>query len=404
MAKIFLIGVPPGDQLDEMARLVAGGCSAVVASDRYRELAAGLCDDVVPMTPIADAFAVLEERLAEVNVAVLASGDPLFFGIGRTLLKRFGPERLQIIPAVSSMQYGCAKFKEMWDDATLLSFHGRKEENIAARIMNHAKVFCFTDRQNSPTAIAQALVDKCREIGDAELLIGYTVWVGENLGQADEKITQGSLLEIASGEFSDLNVMLLKRPARQPGKPIFGLQENEISHSRGLITKDEVRAATLHRLRLPGQGVFWDVGSGSGSVAIEAARLNPELMVFAIERQAEELANIRANCKNFGVYNLSIIDGTAPQALAQLPDPDRVFVGGSGGNLAGIIATAAKRLKTNGRLVVNGVIEPTRKAAPELLHKAGLVVSISEITVSRQTYPAGEKTDMNPIAIMVGEI
>ena len=403
MYKIFLIGVPPGDQLGAAERHLVSACGCVVSSERYHQLAAELHHDLLPMNPIQETFGTIEERLASMDVAVLASGDPLFFGIGRTLINRFGPERLEIIPALSAMQYACGRFKETWDDAVLLSFHGRRDDTLAARIMRHVKVFCFTDRTNSPAVIAQAVIDTCRAIEDDELLAAYTVWVGENLGQADEKITRGGLAEIAPGEFSDLNVMLLSRPVLQGSEPIFGLPEKEISHSRGLITKDEVRAATLHQLRLPAQGVFWDIGAGSGSISLEAARLNPELTIYAVERHPDELANIRANCRKFGAYNITIIAGVAPQALFNLPDPDRVFVGGGGGNLAGIIATVATRLKDDGRVVVNGVIEKTRTAAPRLLHDQGLQVSITEITIRRSKYPAGDQTTMNPIAIMVGK-
>ena len=404
MYKIFLIGVPPGDQLGKMERMVAAGCSCMVASDRYHELAAELCDDVVPMTPIADAFAAIDERLAEANVAVLASGDPLFFGIGRTLLKRYGSHRLQIIPAVSSMQYACARFKEMWDDATLLSFHGREAAGVAAKVMTHDKVFCFTDRTNSPAMVARAMLDACTAIGDDVLASGYTVWVAENLGGDDERVTCGTLDEIAGQSFADLNVMLLKRPVREAVTDIaFGLGEDDIHHSRGLITKDEVRAASLHQLRLPKRGVLWDIGAGSGSVGLEAARLCPDLQVFAIERNPEELQNIRANCRKFAVYNLIVIDGAAPAALEELPAPDRVFIGGSGGSLAAIIEQAASRLPQGGRLVVNGVIEKTKRDAPVLLHEQGLNVTISEITVQRRSFPENSIKNMNSIAIMVGE-
>ncbi|MDH4322412.1 MAG: bifunctional cobalt-precorrin-7 (C(5))-methyltransferase/cobalt-precorrin-6B (C(15))-methyltransferase, partial [Desulfobulbaceae bacterium] len=129
----------------------------------------------------------------------------------------------------------------------------------------------------------------------------------------------------------------------------------------------------------------------------------PGLQVFAVERNPEELANIRANCRKFAVYNLTVVEGEAPAPLAGLPDPDRVFVGGSGGNLAEIVNHAASRLPKGGRLVVNGVIEKTKTAAPPLMLAAGLTVTISEITVQRRRFPEEAITKMNSIAIMVGE-
>ncbi len=118
----------------------------------------------------------------------------------------------------------------------------------------------------------------------------------------------------------------------------FGLTEDSIQHSRGLITKNEVRAATLHQLQLPRKGVFWDIGAGSGSLSIEAARANPHLTVYAIEHKEEELENIKNNIVKFGCYNIVPIFGRAPEALVALPDPDRVFIGGSSGSLPDIVA------------------------------------------------------------------
>ena len=184
--------------------------------------------------------------------------------------------------------------------------------------------------------------------------------------------------------------------------PVFGLEEREISHSRGLITKNEVRAAVIHALRLPRQGVFWDIGAGSGSVSVEAARLSADLQVFAIEKNAEQLDHIRHNRETFCSANIEVIAGEAPEALAQLPDPDRVFVGGSGGNLARILAAAAGRLKDGGSIVVNAVLAKTGEEAPGRLCSLGLAVEISRITVERQRYPALEINRFNPISLIVG--
>ncbi len=404
MFSIQLIGVSPGAALDARQREIVNRCGCVVASSRHKPLLGDCGLEIIPIAPVAQTLATVAERLVEKDVAVLASGDPLFFGIGRTLIAKFGAERVVVHPALSSLQAACARFGEPWDDIFILSLHGREAAGVAARVMAHDKVFCFTDRVNSPEMVARTVLEVCKGIGDDQLAAGYTVFVAENLGQDDERITCGTLTEIAGKGFADLNVMLLKKPAGAvKSKIAFGLREEEIDHSRGLITKSEVRAATLHQLRLPRSGVLWDVGAGSGSVGLEAARLCPGLQVFAIERNPMELANIRANCRKFAVYNLTVIAGEAPAALAGLPDPDRVFVGGSGGNLAEIVNHAASRLPVNGRLVVNGVIDKTKTEAPPLMHEAGLTVTISEIVVQRQRFPEKSIKKMNSIAIMVGE-
>ncbi|MEW6593472.1 MAG: precorrin-6y C5,15-methyltransferase (decarboxylating) subunit CbiE [Thermodesulfobacteriota bacterium] len=402
MSRIWLIGIAPGSGLSEAQRALVARCGCVVASSRHRPLVEGLGIEVLPIAPVEQALAAVAERLEQTEVAVLASGDPLFFGIGRTLISRFGREHVEIQPALSALQLACARFGEPWDDLGVVSLHGRPAGELGARLLPQQKVFCFTDRENSPALVAQALLAACENLGDSELAASYTVRVAENLGLPDERLHVGTLAEIAARDFGDLNVMLLARPEREGNIPLFGLCEGEIAHSRGLITKDEVRAATIHGLRLPAAGVLWDIGAGSGSVSIEAARLAPGLRVYAVERNESELDNIRANCRTFGVYNVTVVAGAAPEALQELPDPDRVFVGGSGGNLAAIIEHAARRLKEGGTIVVNGIIPVTKEQAPALLHRAGLEVTISEISVSRRGYPAGEETTMNPIAIMVG--
>jgi precorrin-6Y C5,15-methyltransferase (decarboxylating) len=400
--RVQLIGIAPGSVLSEEQRACVTRCGCVVASSRHCPLVEGLGVEVLPITPVEQTLAAVAERLGRTEVAVLASGDPLFFGIGRTLISRLGAERVVVHPALSSLQLACARFGEPWDDLAVVSLHGRPLGELGGRLLPQQKVFCFTDRENSPARVAQTLLAACENLGDGDLAASYTVRVAENLGLPDERLHVGTLAEIAARDFGDLNVMLLSRPERAAALPAFGLCEAEIAHSRGLITKDEVRGATLHALRLPAAGVLWDIGAGSGSVSIEAARLAPGLRVYAVERSEAERANIRANCRTFGAYNLTVVAGSAPEALAGLPDPDRVFVGGSGGNLAAIIDHAARRLKDGGTIVVNGVIAATKEQAPALLHRAGLEVTISEISVSRRGYPAGEETTMNPIAIMVG--
>ncbi len=402
MSRVQLIGIAPGSGLGEEQRALVARCGCVVASSRHRPLVEDVGIEVLPIAPVEQALAAVVERLDRMEVAVLASGDPLFFGIGRTLISRLGAERVVVHPALSSLQLACSRFGEPWDGLDVVSLHGRPLGELGGRLLPRAKVFCFTDRVNSPAAVVQALLAACANLDDPELAASYTVRVAENLGLPDERLHTGSLSAIAAQEFGDLNVMLLTRPERATNLPLFGLHEPEITHSRGLITKDEVRAATLHSLRLPPAGVLWDIGAGSGSVGIEAARLSSDLRVYAVERNESERANIRANCRTFGAYNISVVAGTAPAVLAGLPDPDRVFVGGSGGNLAAIVDHVAPRLTPGGRLVVNGVTDATKEQAPALLHQAGLQVTINEISVSRRSFPVGEEKRMHPIAIMVG--
>ncbi len=181
----------------------------------------------------------------------------------------------------------------------------------------------------------------------------------------------------------------------------FGLTEDEISHSRGLITKNEVRAVTLHQLQLPRQSIFWDIGAGSGSISIEAARTNPRLTVYAVEHKEEELHNIKENIRRYGCFNVIPVSGRAPEVLANLPAPDRVFIGGSSGSLADIVRLVAGRLTADGRLVINGVIKKTITTAPQYMREAGFTVTRSVINVSRKS-KNNTVQNFNPITIMAG--
>lgn len=353
---------------------------------------------MVEIVPLAHSCAAIQEALRVGDVVVLASGDPLFFGIGRRLMAEFGTARVEFQPGLSALQEAASLFKLPWDDAALFSLHGRQHDHIPGLLLPQAKAFILTDQENSPQRLAAKLLAYLRLIGADTT--PYQLLVVENIGNERQRVVSGGLAEIAEQDFARLNIMCLLGPGAQRANNL-GLEEDHIQHSRGLITKDEVRAITLHKLRLPRQGVFWDVGAGSGSIAIEAARLNPGLTIYAIERKAAELVNIKANIRRFACFNIVPVAGMAGEVLGQLPVPQRVFVGGNGGQLAEIIRQSGQRLGPGGRLVVNGVIAPTIAAAPDLLRQQGLRVSMTKVEINR-TGENGQEVTLNPITIMVG--
>lgn len=425
MSKLILIGVGP-DGPTKAGRAALQGAQCVFTAARHQKMLADLPCDILPISPLGQALNQIAERLLHHDVAILASGDPLFFGIGRSLCARFGAEKLTIHPTVSSMQLAFAHFKEPWENAIFMSLHGRRKpqfpeqlaqseaeesrrvrgwaQNLLASLLTQRAVFLFTDPHNRPTAIAATIGHQLKEIGLNEA--HCRIMVAEELGSANERITHGTPETIAAQHFADLNVMIIRLTTQDKAAAdcSFGLTETEIAHSRGLITKSEVRAAILHRLRLPHTGVFWDIGAGSGSVSIEAARLCPGLSVFAIERHSDEQANIVANRRTFKLAKLHLICGPAPASLTDLPNPDRVFIGGSGGELASIVETVSQRLTPGGILVASAVIASTRENAPRLFHQHGLRVETTTISISRNTYPPAINgpISMNPITIITG--
>jgi precorrin-6Y C5,15-methyltransferase (decarboxylating) len=405
MYKLFVLGLADAELTGEQQTILSE-CALLVGATRFAPLVAHLPGRFLEITPLTAAIAAIRAALQQSDVAVLAGGDPLFYGIGRRLLDEFPRDSVRIYPALSSMQRACALFQMSWDDAAITSLHGRTRNHIPGVILGHEKNLLFTDAENSPDKIAAQLLDYLQMIGETELPATIKMFVAEDIGLPTEKLFCGTLLEGCRRRFSSLNILCLLIPSkREHGFSrypyLFGLSEDSIQHSRGLITKNEVRAASLHQLQLPSTGILWDIGAGSGSLSIEAARANPELTVYAIEHKEEELDNIKNNIVKFRCYNIVPVFGRAPQALADLPTPDRVFIGGSSGSLAEIIGLLEHRLDPAGRLVINGVIDRTVRQAPQLMLEHGFSVATSVIKVTR-TEPDGRTLDFNPITIMTG--
>lgn len=381
------------------------GCQVVVVSSRFRELLQqglfrSLPDKIISMTPLDEAIERVRENLACGDVAVLASGDPLFFGIGRRLIEDFGQERVKIYPAASAIQHAFARFGLPWEKAAFVSLHGRSHENCLGMLLAHPFTAVLTDNVNRPEIISEELL---QFLGDNASR--YSVHVGENLGMKNERCVSGSLWKIAGETFGGLCCLLLVRQpqtAENAGSG-FGLSEGVIVHSRGLITKNEVRAAALHALAIPANSIMWDVGAGSGSVGLEAARMQRDILVYAVEKHQEQQHNILQNIRKYDVLNLKIIKGEAPERLSGLPRPHRIFIGGSGGNLQEIVRHCVQCLLPGGRIVVAAVLERTLEEAPELLYRHGLSVEMSRIAVQRTSYPDGAQKAFNPITIIVGD-
>ena len=332
-------------RLLEEAEVLLGpeGCAALVppAIAGRLEASTGL-DDLVERI----------ERHAGKRVVVLASGDPLFYGTARYVCGRLGKDRFEVVPHVSSMQLAFARVKEGWEEAFLATLSGQSIERVIDRVRGSDTVGLFTSDEWPPSAVARALLD--------EGIDSFQAYVCENLGSPDERVTQGSLADIARDSFGPLNVMILVRqsrapvPAGQAGTRLFGNPDDCFLQSRpkrGLLTPAEVRSLALAELGLRESSVVWDVGAGSGSVALEAARIARDGVVHAIEMDPDDHRLITANAERFGVTNLSAVLGRAPEAWAALPDPDAVYVGGSGRDVAMLCEEAWKRLKPGGRLV-----------------------------------------------------
>jgi precorrin-6Y C5,15-methyltransferase (decarboxylating) len=331
----------------------------------------------------------LKARDRKLKTVVLATGDPLFYGVGRVLLEAFSPAELRFVPHVSSVALAFAALKETWHDACVVSVHGRPLTKLLPALeRRERKIAIFTDVDNHPAAIARLLCEQ-------GLGSDYVLCVCENLGGDEERITRWAPADLTEANFAPLNLVVLlaeseacHQPeaqatgqaarqnwshASQAELPLLGLPEAALQHrggaERGLITKRAVRVQAICELELHPGDVLWDVGAGSGSVAIEAARLAPSLDVYAIEKAPEQL---RENLQRFDLTNIHLIDGIAPEVLADLPNPDAVFVGGSGGRLTAILEHATHRLNSGGRLVVSCIAIETLSHTWNWLSERGL--------------------------------
>jgi precorrin-6Y C5,15-methyltransferase (decarboxylating) len=277
---------------------------------------------------------------------VLASGDPLCYGIGASLRRYFPAETLEVIPAPSAFQLAFAALAEPWHEAALLSAHARPLAEVVAGVLAAPKAAILTDNYHTPATVAGALLE-------AGLLPGTLCAICENLGGPTQRLIRTCLAEVERQTYAPLNVFVVwPQPTPAPPRPP-GLPDEAFSTSAGQITKREIRLLSLAELALgPGQ-VMWDIGAGSGSVGVEAARQQPTAAVYAIEKRAEMTGHIRENLHRFPVSNFHLTEGVAPAGLAAWPRPDAVFIGGSGGQLGEIIDFARERLKPEGRLVIN---------------------------------------------------
>ena len=342
---------------------------------------------------------------------VLASGDPLWFGIGRMLGDRLGTARLRFHPAPTSLQLAFARIGRPWQDATWVSLHGRDPQALSQAL------------QKRPTALAvltdpnQGGANSVRQIlASSGLEASYELWLCENLGHPEERI-----LQIAPDDDLPLDlhrlliaVLIAKEPAQQDPKtyPLFGLDDGVyLQHSDhpGLMTKREIRIQLLADLNPPEQGVLWDLGAGTGSVGLEALRLRPQLQLMAIEQRAGGAALIKANAERLGVCPAAVLEANAVDLLrgelpADLQQPNRVLLGGGGRQRKTLLQLVLERLKPTGIVVVPLATVDSLSDVRRLLEDANMTVRISHLQAWRgQPLRDGTRlVPMNPILTVSG--
>ena len=336
-------------------------------------------------------------------VVVFTSGDPLFFGLGRQLLQVLPPAMLTFHPHPSSLQLAFSRIKQPWQEATLISAHGRSLDRLAQCLKTGDDLIAIlTDPIHTPGTIA-------RFIQDLDLPTHYQLWVCENLGGAAERVQIVALAAAQEMTFAALNVVILQRLTEPPvlkELPLIGIPDRYFLSFRdrpGLMTKREIRVHILAELALqPGQ-IFWDVGAGTGSVSIEVARLTPGCQIWAIEQTSAGCHLIQQNSHRFAVPQITVVQGTAPDALADLPRPDRVFVGGSRRQLQAILDHCTQSLLPQGRIVVAlATLENAAAIMPWLAEHPDWAGQFQQIALSRSADVGAYTrwTPLNPVTLV----
>lgn len=327
-------------------------------------------------------------------IALLVSGDSGFFSLTKTIQHQLASHgTVEILPGLSSMQYLCAKCGQSYDDAYIMSLHGRSGSILGA-VSYHKKVFALTGGTHTVQSICQDLV----QAGLGHVLI----YAGEDLGSAQERISAGTAQELSAQSYSDLAVLLICNPNAVDCRK--ALKDRDFVRGEVPMTKQEVRWTAVNLLDLQANDIVYDIGAGTGSVSIEMARHACQGLVYAIERKDAGLTLIEQNRLALGAGNVIPIPGYAPEALTDLPAPDAVFIGGSGGELPEIL-TVLRQKNPKVRVCISAIALETMSCALECLKKMQFSdIEVCQISAARGRQVASYTmmTANNPVFLISG--
>ena len=401
--KVIGMGLGP-DDLTENHRFLISAAEVLVGGKRHLGY---FHDHPAEKHAITGDVKSLARQIGEIarrkRVVVLASGDPLFYGAGSTFIEVLGRENVEIYPNVTAVAGAFARIREPWQDAGVISFHGKTPVgDLAGLVRSHDTVAVFTDPKNNPAKLSRDLA--------RQGLNDYRICVLEQMGSVDERVAWYDLSEAATRQFTEPNMVVLKKTGQgcEPPENVLrlGMPDSCFAHRQGLITKSEVRVVSLAKLCLESPHVMWDLGAGSGSVSVEAAFFIRTGCIYAVEKNEERLSDIRENIRRFGLTCVSAVKASLPHGLDALPDPDRVFVGGGGKDLGMILNAACDRLKPHGLIVVNTVLLQNVAVAIHTLDSRGFDTDIVQIQVSAgQRMPWDRMLKaQNPVFIIQGKL
>lgn len=370
--------------LSEAARALVGAADVLVGGARHLAMVEGTAAERVRWpSPFSVAF--VADLAVSRKVCVLASGDPMFYGVGAALVRRLGAERVTVLPASSSVSLACARLGWAVQTVALVSAVGRPLDTLAAELVSEARVLVLSADGLTPGRAAVLLRE--RGFGTS------TVTVLEHLGGPAESVWRGSAEALAAAperRFADLNVVAVQCGAGPGLSRLAGLPDDVYEHD-GQLTKREVRAMTLAALGPRRGELLWDVGSGSGSIGIEWMRAHPTCRAVGFETRADRAERAAANAIRLGVPDLRIVVGRAPDVLFG-PAPDAIFIGG-GLTVPGVVERCWAALRPGGRLVANAVVAETE--AELLRHRAVFGGELTRVQITRSA-PVGRFTGWRP--------
>lgn len=400
MEKIRVIGVGPGDEtmMTIQASQAVETSDVLFASERHKGL---VRRGFEPMEPIATVAGRIDAACRSgKRVSVLVSGDPCLYSLLGLLERKLGEDRIEVLPGIGAIQTFCARMGVLWQDAKVVSGHGRSltVSALGYSVRTHAKTILFCDGERGASWAARAMLD--------EGLEDVRMCVGERLSYPDERLARGTPEQITAMDFDSLCLVWFENPAPQSGLPGFGIEDEAFVRGKIPMTKREVRVQVMAEMNVRPDSVVWDVGAGTGSVSIECARACPMGRVCAVEQKPEGVALIRENARKFHVNNLTVLEGKAPEICEGLPTPTHVFLGGTGGQMRGIL-DRLKSFHAPIRVTATAVTLESIGELTECFSDARFEnVRLSQVSVSR-----GETLGryhllkaMNPVLIASGDL
>lgn len=377
--KVHLIGVGMGSRelLTGQAERAIEQSDLLIGAQRLLDMFPESAAEKLPFVLPRDIACAVENWHGE-QVSVLLSGDIGFYSGAKNLYSFLSAHEVVSIPGISSLSYFSAQCGKTWQDAHVISCHGR-DGGIVSAVQSHSKVFVLTGGKGFSV---ERLCQQLESAGFGHL----SAWAGERLSYPEERIVHETVSELARMHFDDLSVLLIENS--QPVQSVFqapGLPDNAFLRGKVPMTKEEVRVLAVSKLHLCSKDVVWDVGAGTGSVSVECALCIPEGSVYAVEYREDACELVQKNKDKFQLSNLWLTEGKAPEVLNGLPAPDAVFIGGSGGRLKEIVGAALDRNPAV-RIVISAITLETLSAALDVIRFYGFqTTDIVQVSVSRSS-------------------